>query len=679
VKPTRAHTPQPNGRRRIAELEARLAEAEETLRAIRNGEVDGIVVAAPGGEAIFTLEGADRPYRRLVETMSEGAITLGSDGTVLYANARFGEMLGLPLERVTGGPVRDHVDVEELPTFDALFRSAWRGTTKGEVGFRKANGELVRVYLSMSALAEKDPVLCVLAADLTDQIRALEVLEAERLARSVLEQAAEAIVVCDRDGRIIRASRSTHELSGSNPLFQPFSAAFRLDVDPGPGSRAGVIEAAVQGEILRGVHGRLSRVDGTTVDVLVSAGPLTDPEANVIGCIVTMTDISVQKRAEEALRESDRHKDDFLAMLSHELRNPLAPIQNSIYLLARAAPGSEQARRACEVMQRQTHHLTRLVDDLLDLTRISRGKIELKRETVDAREVVRRTCEDHRAAYDQRRIRLELELPEAPAFIDADPTRISQVVGNLLQNAAKFSGEGGAVGVSIATAGERVEIRIRDEGVGIPAELLGRIFEPFVQADSGLARTKGGLGLGLALVKGLVELHGGAVRAQSAGVGRGSEVVVTLPLTIPAEKDSDGSPAAAAPRRSMKVLVIEDNVDAAQSIAEVLEMEGHRPQVATDGRSGVARAREQRPDVILCDIGLPDLDGYEIARTIRADRALCSTRLIALSGYAQPEDKRRASEAGFDLHLSKPPSLEDLISSLAPKDGEGLTRAGRGG
>ena len=659
--------PHPNGRRRIAELEARLAEAEETLRAIRNGEVDGIVVAAAGGEAVFTLEGAERPYRRLVETMSEGAITLGSDGTVLYANARFAEMLHIPLERVMGGPFRDHVDPDARPTFDALFRAAWRSASKGEVGLRRADGRLVRVYLSLSALAEQEPVLCVLAADLTERIRVMEVVEAERLARSVLEQAAEAVVVCDRDSRIIRASRSAHELCGSNPLLQPFPDAFRLELEPQPSARGGVIDAALRGEVLRGVYGRLLRGDGASVDVQVSAGPLTDPDAGVIGCIVTMTDITVQKRAEEALRESDRRKDDFLAMLSHELRNPLAPIQNSIYLLARAAPGSDPSTRAREVIQRQTHHLTRLVDDLLDLTRISRGKIELKRERVDACEIVRKTCEDHRSTLDLRRLELVLDLPEAPVFIDADPTRITQVVGNLLQNAAKFSREGGAVRVSVATGEGRVAIRVRDEGVGIPAELLRRIFEPFVQADRGLARTKGGLGLGLALVKGLVELHGGAVHAESAGDDRGSEVVVALPLATRREVDRSGARAAEGPPRGLCVLVIEDNVDAAWSIAEVLEQEGYRLEVATDGRSGIAKAREHKPDVILCDIGLPDVDGYEIARTLRAEGALRSTRLVALSGYAQPEDKLRSSEAGFDAHLSKPPSLDDLISSLAAR------------
>jgi len=370
------------------------------------------------------------------------------------------------------------------------------------------------------------------------------------------------------------------------------------------------------------------------------------------------------QRSKERLEEADHRKSEFIAVLSHELRNPLAPIRNSLYLLDRGQGGSEQGERAKAIIRRQTEHLARLVDDLLDVTRISRGKITLTRTRIDARDAVRRTCEDHQAVFDQRGVQLRLELPARQVWIDADATRISQVVGNLLQNAAKFTPQRGSTSVSVRAVDGRAEIRVRDDGIGIEPELLGQIFEPFAQAERGLARTQGGLGLGLALVKGLVELHGGAISARSEGADRGSEFVVSLPLVA----DTDVARAEARPRRSegtRLVLVIEDNVDSGESLAEVLALEGHRVHVATDGRSGIAKTRELLPDVVLCDIGLPDTDGYEIARTVRGDGELRSTHLIALSGYAQPEDKQRAAEAGFDAHLAKPARLEELTELIA--------------
>jgi len=385
--------------------------------------------------------------------------------------------------------------------------------------------------------------------------------------------------------------------------------------------------------------------------------PMREPDGSTLWDGYVM-DVTERNRAEEAIREANRLKTEFLGVLSHELRNPLAPIRNSIYLLDRAPRDGDLAQRAKDVIRRQTDHLTRLVDDLLDVTRISRGKIELERERIDLREIVARTCDDHRGLFEGRKIELRLEQC-GPVWVDADATRIAQVGGNLLQNAAKFSREGGTVTVGLCLVNGDAELRVRDDGMGIPADLLPRIFEPFVQAASGLARTKGGLGLGLALVKGIVELHGGSVRASSEGTGRGSELVITLPST-PQARPSVPASAAHLPTRSIEILVVEDNVDAAQTIAEVLRMEGHRVHIATDGLSGIMRARELKPEVVVCDIGLPDMDGYEVARELRRDAALRSTRLIALSGYAQPEDRERAREAGFEAHLGKPAPLDEL-------------------
>jgi PAS domain S-box-containing protein len=383
-------------------------------------------------------------------------------------------------------------------------------------------------------------------------------------------------------------------------------------------------------------------------------------------CRAVLVDISERKRAEDALRAADRRRSDFLAVLSHELRNPLAPITNSLFILDRAVPGGDQARRAHAVIERQVGQLARLVDDLLDVTRVTRNKIQLQRQRLELNELVRRTLEDHRSEFEKSEISLELTPADALVYVLADWHRLAQIIGNLLQNAAKFTGRKGVVrvAVSVAAPERRAVVRVADTGVGIAPETLSRLFEPFSQADATLDRSKGGLGLGLALAKGLVDLHGGEVTAHSEGLGKGAEFVVRLPLDL-----SDAAEAQASrpveERRPRRVLIIEDNIDAADSLSEALAFGEHEVTVAYNGPEGLERARELKPEVVLCDIGLPGMDGYEVARAFRKDESLRGTYLVALSGYALPEDLQRAAEAGFDKHLSKPPSLEKLEKVLA--------------
>jgi signal transduction histidine kinase/ActR/RegA family two-component response regulator len=377
------------------------------------------------------------------------------------------------------------------------------------------------------------------------------------------------------------------------------------------------------------------------------------------------------RRTEESLRDADRNKNEFLAVLSHELRNPLAPIQNSLHILERAAPGSSQAQRAHAVVARQVRHLTRLVEDLLDVTRISNGKVRLQRTRVELARLVRQAAEDNAALFADRGVELRVEVAAEPT-VEGDPARLAQILGNLLQNAAKFTPSGGRVLLALEAAGKAARLRVRDTGAGLAPDTLGRLFQPFMQADVTLARTDGGLGLGLALVKGLVELHGGTVRARSEGPGKGAEFVIELPR-------SDGvttapAVAAAAPRRRRRVLVIEDNVDAAESLRDALSLEGHDVEVAFLGVDGIERARAWGPDVVLCDIGLPDVAGHEVARALRGDPALRGTFLVALTGYALPDDQKRAREAGFDEHLAKPPTmgrLAELLAAAGPRSAAG--------
>jgi signal transduction histidine kinase/ActR/RegA family two-component response regulator len=372
------------------------------------------------------------------------------------------------------------------------------------------------------------------------------------------------------------------------------------------------------------------------------------------------------QESERELRNADARKNEFLAMLSHELRNPLAPIKNSLYVLQHVRGDGEQVQRAESVIERQVAHLTSLVDDLLDVTRVTRGKIRLEKEPVNLDELVGRTVEDHRDLFARAGVKLTLRTSGARLMVHADRTRLIQVVGNLLQNAVKFTPKGGTSTVSIESRGDgQAAVRICDTGVGIGADILPHLFEPFTQADQTLDRSKGGLGLGLALVKGLVEMHDGSVAAQSEGPGQGAEFEVVLPTIPPSEIAEPRPPIEQAPVQPQRVLIIEDNRDAADSLCEVLDLLNHSAMVAYSGDEGLEKVRALRPDVILCDIGLPGMDGHEVARAIRADATLSATTLVALTGYASPEDLAKSQEAGFDFHLAKPPSIEAIEQVLA--------------
>ncbi len=369
-----------------------------------------------------------------------------------------------------------------------------------------------------------------------------------------------------------------------------------------------------------------------------------------------------QRRAEASearLRLENARKDEFIAILSHELRNPLAPLRSGVAILRRAPEGSAAARRALGAMDRQLVHLTRIVDDLLDVNRIARGRIRLRSEHLDLGDVVRGVVEDHRPSFDAAGVAIRAPAPREPIWVQGDGVRLAQVVGNLLDNAAKFTPRGGAATVEVTAdpAAGAARVAVRDTGVGLDAELRARLFEPFAQADMPLDRADGGLGLGLAFVKRLVGLHGGRVDAASDGPGTGAEFLVSLPLAAPPVR----APAPAPPvadRCGRRILVIEDNEDAATTLREFLELEGHEVWVAGNGPDGLALERRVHPDTVFCDIGLPGMNGYEVARALRASGE--DAMLVALTGYASPDDQRRAREAGFDHHVAKPADLDEL-------------------
>jgi PAS domain S-box-containing protein len=660
----------------LERLRLRLEEAEQTLRALAAGEVDSLIVEGPDGPRVYALEGSNQSYRVLVQEMNEGAATVTRDGTILYCNRRFAEVLGHPLEKMMGGILRDHVASQHLDDFDDLCRRGWKGESKGEVAIQRADGSQVPLYLSISALVDQEPVLCIIATDLTEHFRAQELRRSEALARrratelQALFDAVPAAVLITRDasGKDVEGNDLCYELlrapRGSEISFAPSPRGrFRVLKDGValPSEAFPIRVAASQGVEVRNFELALEFEDGSVRHILGNATPLRDDQGRANGAVAAFIDITERRKVEEALREGDQRKTDFLAVLSHELRNPLAPIRNSVFTLDQVPPGSDAARRAREVLHRQTEHLTRLVDDLLDINRIAHGKIDLQLASLDACEVVRRSCDDMRAVFEERGLEIELTLPESSIWVEADESRLAQMVENLLGNALKFTPRGGQVRVEVAVRDGECEIAVRDTGIGIDPGDVGRIFEPFVQ--SGRTRSQG-LGIGLALVRELALKHRGAVRARSAGAGRGAEFVLTLPL---GQRATEPVARGSGRRRStgLSVLIIEDNEDAGASLVDVLELLEHRVELVSTGRAGVDAACARMPDVLICDLGLPDMDGRQVIRALRKLPSARGLFGIALTGLAQPQDRQDALSAGFDAHLAKPASIDQLEALLA--------------
>jgi signal transduction histidine kinase len=388
---------------------------------------------------------------------------------------------------------------------------------------------------------------------------------------------------------------------------------------------------------------------------------------------VLQGEVAERARAEAALKEADRHKDEFLAVLAHELRNPLAPIRNAVEIMRRSALTDPQLSWSRDVIERQVKHLTRLVDDLLDVSRITRGNINLSRESVSVTTIVARAIETIQPLIAEQRHELAVDVAEDGLEVEGDLTRLTQVLGNLLNNAAKYTDPGGKLRVSARRQGTDVEIRVRDNGIGIPPELLPRLFQLFTQVDGAAHRAQGGLGIGLALVRQLIQMHGGSVTAYSQGPGQGSEFLIRLPLRLKQHREAsaglDGKQVAheEGGKRGHRILLADDNRDALDSLATLLQCDGHEVHTAADGAEALEVAAGCHPDVVLLDIGMPKLDGYEVARRIRAEPWGKSTVLIALTGWGQDEDRRRSREVGFDSHLVKPldpDALSALLSRL---------------
>ncbi len=405
----------------------------------------------------------------------------------------------------------------------------------------------------------------------------------------------------------------------------------------------------------------LRAADASFRPFLTRVEPLHDTDGSILYWFGTNTDISTIRRMEDALREADRRKDEFLAMLAHELRNPLAPISTALSILDLPEADADMRERSRQIIGRQVENLVRLVDDLLDVSRFIRGKVTLRREVTDLERVVSRAVETALPTLKARGHAFDLQLPSTPVMLDVDAVRIAQAIGNLLTNAARYTEPGGEVFLEAGVTAHAVEVRVRDTGIGIEASMLDKVFDLFVQAAHDDASPHGGLGIGLTLARQLVRLHGGDITVTSAGPGQGSEFVLTLPRTDRSAASLSKVDAALA--TPVDVLVVDDNDDAAATLSLLLRLQGHVVRTCSDGTSALAAVAERRPQLVLLDLGMPGMDGYEVARRLRAQPG-APLAIVALSGWGQQDDRDRTTEAGFDRHLVKPVSAEALSRML---------------
>lgn len=834
-------------RAEVASLRARLAEAEQTLDAIRSGAVDALVIAGPEGERVYTLEGEDYRYRRLIETMKEGAAIVIDGGAVVYANQRLAEMLGVPLPRLLASNLGPFVSHESREMFQTLMRRGAQRASKAEISFDR-DGTQIPTYVSATPNGGTDGGVCVVVTDLTEQKRSEEILAAERLATSILEQAAEAVVVCDPEGRVVRASRAATLLAGESPLLRAFDSVFPLRLttsDP----HDDLLSRALRGELVSGAEATLANAENGAKHLVVSAAPLKNVKQETIGCVVSLTDVTERKRAEDGMQllgrvsaalagslnvpttlaglvsvvvpafadlclvytadeardkltlrgaqhvdgaqaarlrlelaylpwppahtalgralasgtglnldpfdastvhdsfihtlsdygarsilvaplclhrntlgviavgrsdsdeafrdenlrileelamrvavaldnarlfdlaqkekerveEANRTKDEFLAVVSHELRTPLNSILGWARMLRSHDIKEEKRERGLETIERNAVIQARLIDDLLDISRIVSGKLRVDHRAVDMVAVSRAAMDSVRPLAQTKGVALEADLGEAAGPVLGDGSRLQQVVWNLLTNAVKFTRAGGHVNLTLRSVNSHVEIEVVDDGRGIASDFLPHVFERFRQADAGSTRAHGGLGIGLTIVKNLVELHGGTITAFSDGEGRGARFLVTLPCAEAPKTDVRVMPATCGAFEQsealsgVRLLVVEDDDDGRELLASLLRDCKASVTTADSSPCAFEILQNERFDALLSDISMPGEDGYTLIRRVRelAPEQNGQIPAVALTAYARNEDRKRALLAGFDSHIPKPIEPHELVLVLS--------------
>jgi PAS domain S-box-containing protein len=504
--------------------------------------------------------------------------------------------------------------------------------------------------------------------DITDIKGAQEALHHERaFLRQVIDAAPSMIFVKDKEGRFVLGNKSLAHCYGTDPesLIGLTDADFNFDADEVAHFRQDDLDVIRNRKPKIIPEEKVTCRDGVAYWYSTVKIPLFEDDNSCNQLLGVASDITERKRAEEALRLADRRKDEFLAMLAHELRNPLAPIRNAVQLLKMLEPTDPKLAWSRNVIDRQVTHMARLLDDLLDVARIMQGKIRLNMEKFELTEIVNNAIETSRPLIESRGQELIISQTTTPQWIEGDRVRLAQILSNLLNNAAKYTSEGGKITLSVMREDSYAVIEVRDTGIGISPDILPQIFDLFTQADHSLAHAQGGLGIGLTLVRELIEIHGGTVTASSAGIGQGSTFTVRLPaLPVPSSAIESVQAKSALPMPKFRILVVDDYADAAESLTLLLQAEGHEVETADCGLKALERAQAFRPQVVLLDIGLPDLDGYEVARRLRALPETHDAVLVALTGYGQIEDRERSRSAGFNHHLLKPVNFEKLSALL---------------
>jgi len=630
--------------------------------------------------------------RITLASIGDGVITTDLRGRVGYLNDvaerltgwTRAEAAGLPLERVfTVVSEATHEPIEN-PALRALRKGMIVGLANHSLLIRRDGSEVAIDDTASPIRDERNQVTgCVLifrdvAIRRQSERQSAQELAAASLLASIVTSSHDAIVSKSLDGIILSWNQGAEHLFGW-PAAQAVGRHISLIIPPERLSEEDEILRRVRtGERTDHFDTVRQHRDGHRLDVSLTISPVRDAEGRIVGASKIARDISAQKAAEERIRqlmaelqEADRRKDEFLATLAHELRGPIAPLRNSLEIMKLADGDPELRRRSRATMDRQLIQMQRLIDDLLDIARITRDKLELRRQPLDLVQVIRHALESARPLAETAKVETVLDLPGRPLPLHGDPIRLSQVFGNLLSNAYRYTDPGGRVALSAWREGEWIAVSVRDDGIGIEPELLPRVFEMFTQLSSRWERAGGGLGLGLALVKRLVEMHDGSVTAYSEGPGQGSEFSVRLPALVESVALSAGATAAGlalgAARR--RVLIVDDLQDSAESLAVLLRLAGHETHVAYDGAEAVEAANELRPDVVLLDLGMPQLSGLDACRQIRAQPWARDVLMIAVTGWGQDSDRQRSRDAGFDAHLVKPldfAELEQLLDETPP-------------
>ena len=615
-------------------------------------------------KAELAREQSERELADFFENASVALHWIGPDGVIQRANQAELDMLGYSREEYVGQHIsRFHVDRDVID--DALTR-LFRGDSlsKFPARLRHKNGSIRKVQIDSNSLWDKGRFIhsrCLMF-DVTDQKR---VEETRSLLAAIVSASDDAIVSKTLEGVILSWNQGAQRLFGYSPA-EAVGRSIDLIIPPEfrPEERQ-ILHRIRQGD--RVDHYETIRVtkDGRRLNISLTISPVRDESGRVIGASKVARDITERKHMDEALRDADRRKDEFLATLAHELRNPLAPIRHSLEILLRSEGDPRLFRHATDILGRQLSHLVRLVDDLLDVSRITRDKLQLRKTRVDLASIIKHAVEASRPLAERDQQTIDVSLPEQPIYLDADPVRLTQVFSNLFNNACQYTEPGGRIWLAAERQNDEVVVLVRDSGIGMPADQLDGIFEMFAQVDDESERPRRGLGIGLTLVRRLVQLHDGTVTAKSEGRGLGSEFEVRLPVLEALPDFEDAMPAPAQDSTARRFLVVDDNRDSAESIATLLQLSGHRTFVVHDGLAAVEAAEHLRPDVVLLDVGLPKLSGIDACRRIRSLPWGKGMVIVALTGWGQESDRRNTREAGFDAHLVKPVDYGDLLQLLA--------------